>query len=205
MSQAAADGLAWRASAELPTRFGSFTMHGFDNAAGTMPYIALVKGDITRGGPVLTRVHSSCLTGDAFGSRRCDCGEQFRAAQKKIAEAGRGVLVYAPQEGRGIGIINKIRAYALQDGGMDTMDANLHLGLPPDARNYAAAASVLRDLGVTRVGLITNNREKIEALREHGIEVAGRIILPVQPNTDSLFYLETKRVRMGHAYGALTT
>jgi 3,4-dihydroxy 2-butanone 4-phosphate synthase/GTP cyclohydrolase II len=162
-------------------------------------HVALVHGDITGEAPVLTRVHSECLTGDVFGSRRCDCGPQLAESMRRIAEEGRGVVVYLRgHEGRGIGLAAKLRAYQLQDAGRDTVDANLDLGLPADARHYGAATQILRDLGIGSVRLMTNNPEKTTSLRAYGIDVAERVPLPVGLNEHNLDYLRTKRDRMGH-------
>ncbi|NYF98998.1 bifunctional 3,4-dihydroxy-2-butanone-4-phosphate synthase/GTP cyclohydrolase II [Janibacter cremeus] len=182
----------------LPTTNGEFIAHGFRSGIDGSEHIALVHGDITTGTP-LVRVHSECLTGDVFGSRRCDCGPQLEAAQRAIVDAGAGVIVYVRgHEGRGIGLIDKLRAYAAQDAGADTVDANSDLGLPVDARDYTHAAQVLRELGVTRLQLLSNNPAKVEALRTLGVEVAGRTPLPAGITDDNLRYLRTKRDRMGH-------
>jgi GTP cyclohydrolase II len=187
----------------LPTTFGPFEARAFECEGGNV-YLALVKGDVSDGKPALARVHSECLTGDVLGSLRCDCGVQLRTALKAIAAAGRGVLIYATgHEGRGIGLVNKLRAYMEQDLGADTIDANLHLGLPIDDRDYADAADVLRMLGLTRVELMTNNPRKIEELRTHGIEVHEVVPLAVAPHFRNNKYLATKRDRMGHN-GALS-
>jgi GTP cyclohydrolase II len=187
----------------LPTSFGPFEARAFECDSGDV-YLALTKGDVSNGRPVLTRVHSECLTGDVFGSLRCDCGVQLRTALRAIAAAGSGILVYATgHEGRGIGLVNKLRAYMEQDLGADTVDANLHLGFPIDDRSYADAAAVLRTLGVTRVELMTNNPRKVEELREHGIDVHETVPMAVAPHFRNRGYLATKRDRMGHN-GALT-
>ncbi|HAP76412.1 MAG TPA: GTP cyclohydrolase II [Acidimicrobiaceae bacterium] len=188
------------AAASVPTRHGSFTCAVFDDD-GT-EHLALVRGeleDLVGGEPVLVRVHSECLTGDVFGSRRCDCGEQLDRALARIAEAGRGVLVYLRgHEGRGIGIGHKIVAYRLQDDGLDTVDANLAQGLPADARTYDQAAAILRHLGVLQVRLMTNNPLKCQELAEHGIEVVERIPSVTVPTPENEAYLRTKAERMGH-------
>ncbi|MGH2776765.1 MAG: GTP cyclohydrolase II [Actinomycetota bacterium] len=182
----------------LPTPFGPFEAHAFECASGNV-YLAMTKGSVEATGPVLTRVHSECLTGDVFGSLRCDCGVQLRTALKRIAAEGRGVLVYATgHEGRGIGLVNKLRAYVAQDRGSDTVDANLHLGLPVDRRSYEDAAEVLEALGVNSITLMTNNPKKIEALRHHGIRVEEVQPLSVAPHTRNSTYLNTKRNRLGH-------
>lgn len=182
----------------LPTGQGQFTAHGFRSGVDGSEHVALVHGDITTGTP-LVRVHSECLTGDVFGSLRCDCGPQLQAAQRAVVEAGAGVIVYVRgHEGRGIGLVDKLRAYAAQDEGADTVDANAELGLPVDARDYTHAAQVLRDLGVTSLRLLSNNPAKVEALAALGIEVVGRESLPAGITDDNLTYLRTKRDRMGH-------
>ena len=182
----------------LPTGQGQFTAHGFRSGVDGSEHVALVHGDITTGTP-LVRVHSECLTGDVFGSLRCDCGPQLQAAQRAVVEAGAGVIVYVRgHEGRGIGLVDKLRAYAAQDEGADTVDANAELGLPVDARDYTHAAQVLRDLGVTSLRLLSNTPAKVEALSALGIEVVGRESLPAGITDDNLTYLRTKRDRMGH-------
>ncbi|MDT0201513.1 bifunctional 3,4-dihydroxy-2-butanone-4-phosphate synthase/GTP cyclohydrolase II [Nocardioides sp. AE5] len=191
------------AETKLPTRFGDFTAFGYRVAVDDSEHIALVHGDIdaaiAAGEPVLTRVHSECLTGDVFGSQRCDCGPQLDEALERIVAEGRGVVVYLRgHEGRGIGLVAKLQAYALQDGGRDTIDANLDLGLPADARHYGTATQILRDLGIERVRLMTNNPDKEHGLRDFGIEVTERVGLTVHPNDHNLAYLMTKRDRMGH-------
>jgi len=187
-------------TARLPTSVGDFTVVGYrDQDVGT-EHLALVHGDLADGADVLTRVHSECLTGDVLGSRRCDCGQQLHDAMEAVARRGRGVVVYLRgHEGRGIGLLHKLRAYTLQDRGSDTVEANLELGFPADARDYAAAASILADLGVRSVELITNNPAKERALHEHGIEVARRIAVPVEIHEENRRYLTTKRDRMGHS------
>ena len=189
----------------LPTRHGEFTAYGYRSTIDGSEHLALVYGDVVTPGasdqaePVLTRVHSECLTGDVFGSQRCDCGPQLDEALERVVEAGRGVVVYLRgHEGRGIGLVAKLEAYALQEAGRDTVDANLDLGLPADARHYGAASQVLRDLGVTRVLLLTNNPEKCQALEDFGITVEAQVPLTPRPNPHNLSYLRTKRDRMGH-------
>ncbi|WP_277210424.1 bifunctional 3,4-dihydroxy-2-butanone-4-phosphate synthase/GTP cyclohydrolase II [Isoptericola croceus] len=186
----------------LPTRHGTFTAVGYRDRVTGDEHVALVAGalaDLDGGEPVLVRVHSECLTGDAFGSLRCDCGPQLDAALRAIEEAGRGVVVYVRgHEGRGIGLVAKLAAYSLQDGGHDTIDANLAQGLPVDSREYTAAAHVLRDLGVTDVRLLTNNPAKVDGLRAGGVAVAERVPLAIHPAPDNVAYLRTKRDRMGH-------
>ena len=188
------------AKSNLPTKYGMFELYGFKDLVTGEHHEALVMGDIADGDPVLCRVHSECLTGDTFGAIKCDCGQQLDLALKKISEEGRGVLVYLTQEGRGIGILNKIKAYALQDKGMDTVDANLALGLPEDARDYNVGIQILRDLGVSKIKLMTNNPKKIYGLGDKncGLEIIERIPLQIQAQKFDSFYLETKMKRMGH-------
>ena len=188
------------AKSNLPTKYGTFELYGFKDLVSGEHHEALVMGDIQSGDAVLCRVHSECLTGDTFGSLKCDCGQQLDLALKKISEEGRGVLVYLTQEGRGIGILNKIKAYALQDKGMDTVDANLALGLPEDARDYNVGIQILRDLGVSKIKLMTNNPKKIYGLGDKncGLEITERIPLQIQAQKFDSFYLETKMKRMGH-------
>ncbi|MEU5144772.1 bifunctional 3,4-dihydroxy-2-butanone-4-phosphate synthase/GTP cyclohydrolase II [Streptomyces sp. NPDC021139] len=187
------------AEVHLPTRHGEFTAYGYRSTVDGVEHIALVHGDLGDGQDVLVRVHSECLTGDVFGSLRCDCGPQLDASLDRIQAEGRGVVVYLRgHEGRGIGLMSKLRAYELQERGRDTLDANLELGLPADARDYGAGAQILRDLGVRAVRLMTNNPDKSEALERHGITVVGREPMPVQAGEHNLRYLRTKRDRMGH-------
>ena len=194
------------AEAPLPTRHGTFTCQAWRSEIDGVDHLALVLGDPSGGDPVLVRVHSECLTGDVFGSRRCDCGSQLDDAMAALADAGRGVIVYLRgQEGRGIGIASKLQAYKLQDSGHDTVDANLHLGLPVDSREYGTAAKVLLELGVERMRLITNNPAKCDDLGAYGIEISERVALPARPTPENITYLETKRRRMGHLLGGLET
>ena len=191
------------ASTRLPTRHGLLTAHGYADRLDGAEHLALVAGDVSAAAtgdePVLVRIHSECLTGDVLGSQRCDCGPQLDAALDRVVEAGRGVVVYLRgHEGRGIGLLAKLQAYALQDAGLDTVDANLELGLPADAREYAAAAQVLADLGVRRVRLMTNNPDKVGALARYGVDVVERVPIAVGVGPENVRYLRTKRDRMGH-------
>ncbi|MFF7450985.1 MULTISPECIES: bifunctional 3,4-dihydroxy-2-butanone-4-phosphate synthase/GTP cyclohydrolase II [unclassified Streptomyces] len=187
------------AEVHLPTSHGEFTAFGYRSTVDGVEHVALVHGEIGDGEDVLVRVHSECLTGDIFGSARCDCGPQLDASLERIQAAGRGVVVYLRgHEGRGIGLVSKLRAYELQERGRDTLDANLELGLPADARDYGAGAQILEDLGVRSVRLMTNNPDKSEALLRHGLKVTGREPMPVQAGEHNLHYLRTKRDRMGH-------
>lgn len=184
--------------AEMPTKYGIFKAYGYVNKITGEHHVALVKGDIANGEPVLCRVHSECLTGDAFGSLRCDCGEQLAEAMRRIEKAGRGVLLYMRQEGRGIGLINKLKAYQLQDGGMDTVEANLALGFKADLREYGTGAEILADLGVRKMILMTNNPLKIKGLDGFGLEVVGREPIEMTCNEKNEFYMYTKYKKMGH-------
>ncbi|HFC6389911.1 TPA: GTP cyclohydrolase II [Neisseria lactamica] len=189
--------LNYVASCRLPTEWGVFTMHGFEEAGG-QEHVALTVGDCSDGNPVLTRIHSECLTGDALFSRKCDCGPQLEAAMRAVQAEGRGVIVYLRQEGRGIGLINKIRAYHLQDQGMDTVEANVALGLPVDARDFCLAQYIYEYLGIRSVKLLTNNPEKIQTLKDAGINVVERIPLHVGENLENEHYLQTKADKLGH-------
>ena len=182
----------------LPTKYGTFKVYGYVNSIGGAHHLALVKGDVSDGKSVLCRVHSECLTGDVLGSLRCDCGEQLAEALRRIEAAGRGVLLYMRQEGRGIGLINKLKAYSLQDGGMDTVDANLALGFKADMREYFSSAAMLADLGVKDVVLMTNNPLKVQGLEAFGVKVVGREPIEMTCNEKNEFYMHTKHDRMGH-------
>lgn len=183
---------------KMPTKYGEFTAYGYVNRLNGEHHVALVKGDIGDGKDVLCRVHSECLTGDTFGSLRCDCGEQFASAMTQIEKEGRGILLYMRQEGRGIGLINKLKAYELQEQGMDTLDANLALGFAGDEREYYIGAQILRDLGVKTLRLLTNNPDKVYQLADFGLEISERVPIKIQPTVYDLFYLQTKQDKMGH-------
>ena len=183
---------------KMPTKYGEFTAYGYVNKLNGEHHIALVKGDIGDGKDVLCRVHSECLTGDTFGSLRCDCGQQFAAAMTQIEKEGRGILLYMRQEGRGIGLINKLKAYELQEKGMDTLEANLALGFKGDEREYYIGAQILRDLGVKDLSLLTNNPDKVYQLEEFGMEISKRVPIQMDATEYDLYYLKTKQFKMGH-------
>ena len=186
------------AESSLPTKFGEFRIIGYRSLVSDEEFVVLTRGVFNSASPALVRIHSQCLTGDVFGSIKCDCGQQLEAAMKLIAEEGCGVIVYQQQEGRGIGIINKIRAYALQDNGADTIEANERLGLDVDSRRYEQCAEILLDLGLNKIRLMSNNPEKIQALRNSGLEVTERVPLPIEYHQNLTGYLKTKRDEMRH-------
>lgn len=186
------------ADTKLPTRYGDFRVYGYRNLLNGEHHVALVKGALGDGRGVLCRVHSECLTGDVFGSKRCDCGEQLAAAMEAIEQEGRGILLYMRQEGRGIGLLNKLRAYELQEKGMDTLDANLALGFKGDEREYYIGAQILKDLGVKTLRLLTNNPDKVYQLKDFGMEIAERVPIQIAATPFDLYYLRTKQQRMGH-------
>lgn len=191
------------ARAKLPTRYGEFVIHGFRNDITGEDHVALVKGDIGDGRDVLVRVHSECLTGDVFGSSRCDCGDQLHRAMAQIEQEGRGVLLYMRQEGRGIGLMNKLKAYALQEQGLDTVDANIALGFEPDMREYWSGAQILRNLGCKTIRLLTNNPQKVYGLGGFNLKIVERVPIEIEPQEHDKAYLETKRDRMGHRFESI--
>jgi len=182
----------------LPTKYGAFRIRGYQNRMNGEHHVALIMGDIDGDEPILTRVHSECLTGDALGSIRCDCGDQYDAAMSQIAREGRGILLYMRQEGRGIGLINKLKAYALQDQGMDTVEANLALGFEEDLRDYGIGAQILKDIGARKLRLMTNNPRKIKGLEGYGLEIAERVPLQMEANMENVTYLKTKQQKLHH-------
>ncbi len=187
-----------RVVANLPSEWGQFKITGYRSLSSDEEFVVLYKGDLRPDTPTLVRIHSQCLTGDVFGSTKCDCGPQLHRTLQMIESEGRGALVYQQQEGRGIGILNKIRAYALQDDGLDTVEANEHLGLAVDSREYRQCAEVLFDLGLRRVRVISNNPAKLRALEEAGLEIIERVSLEVQPHETAAKYLQTKKEKLGH-------
>jgi GTP cyclohydrolase II len=186
------------AEANLPTEFGCFRIVGFRAKSTGEEFVALVKGQLDASTPTLVRIHSQCLTGDVFHSTKCDCGRQLQHAMKLIEEEGRGAIVYQQQEGRGIGIMNKIRAYALQDAGQDTVEANISLGFEADLRHYDSCVEIIRQLGLGRVRIMSNNPDKLEALRVAGFDVVERVAMEVEPHARSMEYLKTKKDKLGH-------
>lgn len=186
------------AEASLPTRYGNFRMIVYGTAIDNLNHIALVMGDIDEEEPVMVRLHSECITGEVFGSLRCECGEQLDIAMRKVGEEGKGAIIYLRQEGRGIGLVNKVHAYSLQDKGLDTVEANIKLGFPPDLRDYGIGAQILLDLGIRKLRLLTNNPAKVVAIRGYGIEIVERIPIEVEPNSINKEYLKAKKEKLGH-------
>lgn len=183
---------------DFPTKFGHFTLYAYETSVEPHPYVAIVKGNVCTEDPVLVRIHSSCLTGDLLGSLRCDCGDQLELALRKIEEAGQGVVLYIAQEGRGIGLINKLKAYELQDGGLDTVEANVALGFKPDLRDYGLGAQVLADLGLRKLLLMTNNPKKVSGLQGYGLEIVDHVPMIAAPVEEREKYLSTKKTKLGH-------
>jgi 3,4-dihydroxy 2-butanone 4-phosphate synthase/GTP cyclohydrolase II len=187
-----------KAIAKLPTKYGEFSIYGYINKLNGEEHVAIVKGKVDDKEPILVRIHSECLTGDVIGSTRCDCGEQFDEAMKRVSNEGKGVIIYMRQEGRGIGLINKIRAYELQDKGLDTVDANLALGFEDDLREYSVSAQILKDLGIEEVRLMTNNPEKINGIEKYNVKVVERVPIQIKHNENNEYYLKVKKEKMGH-------
>jgi GTP cyclohydrolase II len=185
-------------STRLPTQYGLFTIHAYEEPSTRFTHLALVSGDVNQASPPLVRIHSECMTGDLFGSERCDCGQQLANAMQAMQDEGRGILIYLRQEGRGIGLVNKLRAYNLQDMGLDTVEANLELGFEADYRSYKAAVAILNDLQVYAIRLLTNNPEKLAEFEGSRVQVVARVPLQVKPNRENLQYIRTKHTRLGH-------
>ena len=183
---------------KMPTKYGQFKLIPFRQISNGMEHVALIKGEWEKDEPILVRVHSSCITGDIFGSMRCECGDQLHKAMQLIEREGKGVIVYMNQEGRGIGLMNKIKAYKLQEEGMDTVDANLHLGFNADERDYGVGAQILREIGVTKIRLMSNNPVKRIGLEAYGLSIVENVPIEIEPNKFNEFYMQTKKVRMGH-------